>query len=141
MRRVVQAALAVALTFGLAPAVLADDAPLQIDGAITVNADGVIGLVQKSSDLAIIDNRTVADYEASHIEGALHLVDTDITDEAVLARVVKSKDAPVLFYCNGVKCGRAANASVKALSWGYSKVYYYALGLTEWKERGLPLVR
>jgi len=119
----------------------AADAPIEIKGATTVNADDVIKLVQTTSDLVIVDNRTIADYEAGHIEGAVQLVDTDITDEAVLARLLKSKDAPVLFYCNGVKCGRAAAASAKAVSWGYTKVYYYALGLTEWKERGLPLVR
>jgi len=66
----------------------------------------------------------------------VHLVDSDITGEAVLARIVKSKNEPVLFYCNGVKCGRAANATAKAVSWGYTKVYYYALGMAQWKERG-----
>lgn len=106
-----------------------------------MNADSVLDLVRAISDLAIIDNRTVADYEAGHIEGALNLRDTDISDETILGRVLKSKGAPVLFYCNGVKCGRAANATAKAVSWGYTKVYYYALGLTEWKKRGLPLVR
>jgi rhodanese-related sulfurtransferase len=131
----------VALTFGFAPPAAAADAPLAIDGATTVDADRLIALVQARSDLTIIDNRTAADYEAGHIEGALRLLDSDITDEAVLARMVTSKNAPVLFYCNGVKCGRAASATAKAVSWGYSKVYYYALGLAEWKERGLPLVR
>jgi rhodanese-related sulfurtransferase len=131
----------VVVAFGLAKPALAADAPLEIKGAITVNADDVIKLVQTNSDLAIVDNRTIADYDAGHIEGAVQLVDADIIDEAVLAHILKSKDAPVLFYCNGVKCGRAATASAKAVSWGYTNVYYYALGLMEWKERGLPLVR
>ncbi len=139
MRQLCRVLLMVVLAFGFAPA-SASEAPLQIAGATTVNADRVIDLVQTHADLAIIDNRTVADYDAGHIEGALHLLDTDMADAEVLGRVVKSKNAPVLFYCNGVKCGRAANASAKAVSWGYNQVYYYALGLAEWKERGLPLV-
>jgi len=133
--------VALGLTCCLAQPARADDAPLAIKGAVTIGADDVIALVQTSPHLTIIDNRTVADYEAGHIEGAVHLVDSDILNEAVLARVVKSKDEPVLFYCNGVKCGRAANATAKAISWGYTKVYYYALGMAQWKERGLPLVR
>jgi rhodanese-related sulfurtransferase len=133
--------IAVALTFGFARTALADDAPLEINGAITISADDLIALVQTTSDLVIIDNRTIADYDAGHIEGALHLVDSEITEEAVLARIAKSKDAPVIFYCNGVKCGRAANATIKAVQWGYSRVYYYALGMAQWKQRGLPLVR
>jgi len=133
--------IVIALVLGLAPAAAAADAPLAINGAVTVNADGVIALVQTSADLIIIDNRTRADYDIGHIESALPLVDSEITEETVLARIVKSKNEPVLFYCNGVKCGRAANATARAVSWGYTKVYYYALGMAQWKERGLPLVR
>ena len=57
----------------------------------------------------------------------------------MLAEAVPAKDAPVLFYCNGLSCGRAANAAQKAVDWGYSNVYYYALGMDEWRELGLPL--
>lgn len=128
------------LLLGIGPA-FADGAPVEIKGATTVNADGVIALVQKHDNLVILDNRSVADYDAGHIEGAVRLIDTDITSEAVLAERVKSKDTPVLFYCNGLKCGRAAKATMKAVEWGYGKVHYYALGLEEWKQRGLPLVR
>jgi rhodanese-related sulfurtransferase len=120
---------------------LANEAPTDIKGAKTLNADGVIELIQKTSNVVILDNRSAADYEAGHIEGAVRLIDTDITDEAVLAKVVKAKNTPVLFYCNGLKCGRAAKATEKALGWGYSNVHYYALGLEEWKQRKLPLVR
>jgi rhodanese-related sulfurtransferase len=129
-----------ALMLGLAPA-FADGAPTEIKGATTVNADAVIELIQKNDNLVILDNRSVADFDAGHIEGAVRLIDTDITAEAVLADRVKSKATPVLFYCNGLKCGRAAKATMKAVEWGYGKVYYYAHGLEEWKQRGLPLVR
>ena len=124
------------------PAV-ANEAPMDIKGAKTLNADGVIALIQKTSniDALPIFNRSAADYEAGHIEGAVRLIDTDIADEAVLARHVKAKNAPILFYCNGLKCGRAAKATEKAVGWGYTNVHYYALGLEEWKQRKLPLVR
>src|SRR5262245_27416656 len=110
MARFIRFALTVSvvLTLGLAKAVLASEAPLSISGATTVNADDLLALVQTDSDLIIFDNRTIADYETGHIEGALHLIDTEMIDQAVLARLVKAKDAPILFYCNGVKCGRAA---------------------------------
>jgi rhodanese-related sulfurtransferase len=120
---------------------LANEAPMDIKGAKTLNADGVIALIQKTSNIVILDNRSAADYEAGHIEGAVRLIDTDITDEAVLAKHVKAKNAPFLFYCNGLKCGRAAKATEKAVGWGYTNVHYYALGLEEWKQRKLPLVR
>lgn len=128
------------LMFGTVSA-LSDGAPTEIKGATTVNADAVIELIQKNDNLVILDNRSVADFDAGHIEGAVRLIDTDITAETVLAAKVKAKDTPVLFYCNGLKCGRAAKATMKAVEWGYGKVYYYAQGLEEWKQRGLPLVR
>ncbi|HEV7368731.1 rhodanese-like domain-containing protein [Arenibaculum sp.] len=128
------------LAAGLAAPAAAQDAPTTIPGATTVDANALIELVEQEPGLVILDNRKEADYAAGHIEGAVRLIDTDITDDGVLAAHIPAKDAPVLFYCNGVKCGRAANAVEKAVKAGYSKVYYYALGMDEWRQKNLPLV-
>ncbi len=69
----------------------------------------------------------------------MRLIDTDINAEDDLL-VQAAKDAPVLFYCNGLRCGRAANAAIKAVGYGYTDVHYYALGIEEWRGMGLPLV-
>jgi len=137
MSRLAAAALAVSFSFS---ATLAQDAPMEIKGATTLDSKGVIHLISATPDLVVIDNRIRADFESGHIEGAVNVLDTDLTDEPALARVVKSKATPVLFYCNGVKCGRAAKATARAVEWGYSQVYYYALGLQDWKANHLPLV-
>lgn len=123
---------------GASPA--AASAPENINGATTVDADGVIELVSTRTDLVILDNRREADYAAGHIEGAVRLIDSDITGPDVLAQFVPSADTPVLFYCNGLSCGRAAAAVEMAVGWDYSNVYYYALGMEEWRDLGLPLV-
>lgn len=117
----------------------AEDAPMAIDGATTVDADGVIELIQNNGDLVILDSRKPQDYAAGHIEGAVRLINTDTTPEA-LAEHIPSKDTAVLIYCNGVKCGRAADSVQRALDAGYGNVYYYALGMTEWNDKGLPVV-
>jgi rhodanese-related sulfurtransferase len=70
----------------------------------------------------------------------VRLIDTVVTPES-LAKAVKAKDVAVLFYCNGLKCGRAAKAAEKAIELGYSKVFYYALGMEEWNKQGLPVMR
>ena len=121
-------ALWAVLGFVAAPATMAQeqpDAPLQIAGAATVNAEKVIDLIGKTPNLVLLDNRKEADFNAGH---------------EMLAKHVKTKDTPVLFYCNGLKCGRAAKAAAQAVGWGYTKVYYYALGMDEWKKQNLPLV-
>ena len=134
-----QFALALSFLFAVGTAALANEAPIELEGATTINANDVIEMVQKLDKLVILDNRSVADYEAGHIEGAVRLMDTDLTSEEVLAKVVPTKETPVIFYCNGMKCGRAAKAAAKALGWGYVNVYYYSLGMSEWKERALPI--
>jgi rhodanese-related sulfurtransferase len=134
---------AVVLSFGLSQIfaqALAQDAPMQIEGAKTLDSKGVIELISTTPDVVIIDNRTKADFDSGHIEGAVNIVDTGMIAESAFAGVVKSKTVPVLFYCNGVKCGRAAKATAKAVAWGYSRVYYYALGIPDWKANQFPLV-
>lgn len=140
MHHFVKSTLSVVFAAGLAFSAHASDAPMQIDGATTVDAEGVIALIETAPNLTILDNRSVADYDAGHIEGAVRLIDTDISGEADIAAHVADKSAPVLFYCNGLSCGRAAKAAEMAIGYGYSNVNYYALGMTEWRSLGLPLV-
>lgn len=134
-------ALPAVLALGLlaAPALHAD-APESLPGATTVDAESVIALITSTPDLVIFDNRREADFAAGHIEGAVRLIDDDITGPDVLAAHGAGTETPVLFYCNGLSCGRAANAAQMAVSWGYSNVHYYALGMTEWYSLGLPVV-
>lgn len=131
---------ALALLLGLMSVAAAQDAPMQISGANTVNAQQIFDLITKRPNLVILDNRKEEDYAAGHLEGAIRLLDTDVSPET-LARHVASKETPVLFYCNGVKCGRAAKATERAVQLGYSNVFYYALGMEEWNKEGLPLVK
>ncbi len=120
-----------------APA-FAQQAPMEIRGATTVNADGVIRLIESETRLVILDNRRAEDFAVGHIENAKRILDTDL-DQAKMLAFAPVKDQPVLFYCNGLSCGRAAKASEMAVAWGYTKVFYYALGMDEWKKLGLPL--
>jgi rhodanese-related sulfurtransferase len=124
----------------LGAAASAQDAPIRIEGAKTVSGKQAFKLIAKTPNIVIIDNRKAEDYAAGHIEGAIRLIDTEIDAES-LAKHINSKDTPVLFYCNGVKSGRAAKATEKALQLGYTKVYYYALGMDEWNFKRYPLVQ
>ena len=114
-------------------------APHAIAGAVTVDADQVISMVVDGDGVHLIDARTPKDYDAAHIEGAVMLTDDTMTEESLL-EVVGAHDASVIFYCNGANCGRAANATTKAVGWGFSNVYYYFGGIEDWKSLELPLV-
>ena len=114
-------------------------APATIAGATTVDAAQVIEIIDEVDDLVIVDSRKVKDFVAGRIDGSINIISTD-TNAETLGAALESKDSPVLFYCNGVKCGRAAVAAEIAVEAGYTKVYYYYNGMAEWKEQGLPVV-
>ena len=116
----------------------AQAAPMEIKGAKTVDAEKIIDLIDAHKNLVIVDNRRAEDFDAGHIEGAVRVLDTDLS-EARMSQLAPQKDRPLLFYCNGLNCGRAAKAVEMALGWGYQNVHYYALGMDEWKKLQLPL--
>lgn len=88
----------------------------------------------------IIDSRKASDHAKGFIEGSIHLVDTDTTPET-LAKVVPNKAAPVVFFCNGIKCGRSGKAAKVAIAAGYSKVYWFRNGWDEWLAKGFPIAK
>ena len=116
------------------------DAPAAIPGATTVDAQRVIALINETPNLVIVDNRRAEDFNRGHIEGSIRILDTEMT-EAALSQHARARNQPVLFYCNGPACGRAAKAAEMAVAWGYTSVYYYALGMDEWNRLNLPVVR
>lgn len=129
-----------ALCFAAGAAVAKEDVPPSIDGTTRVSAEDVIGLVGEMPDLIIIDARKSSDYQKGHIEGAVSLPNTE-TDADSLAKVIPAKDHPVLFYCNGVKCGRSVESARAAVSAGYSNIYWFRGGMEEWQAKAMPVVK
>ena len=49
------------------------------------------------------------------------------------------KTARIVFYCNGVKCGKSKKAAKQAIATGYTKVFVYAEGMPVWEEKGMAV--
>ncbi len=113
--------------------------PEAIPGTTRVDAEGVINIVEKISDLVIIDARITIDRKQGFIEGSRSLPDIDTTCTS-LEKVAPGKTRPVLFYCNGVKCGRSVKSINIAQGCGYEKIYWFRGGFEEWKAKGYPFV-
>ena len=90
-------------------------------------------------DFVIIDARNPGEYEEVHIKGAV-LLPQKKYDEYAKALPSK-KSVKLVFYCNGVKCGKSKKAAKRALSEGYRNVFVYAEGMPVWEEKGLPVYR
>ncbi len=113
-------------------------APELVSGTTKVTAEQLVELLKEMPELVIIDARNRDEYSKGHIEGALSLPDTDMTPER-LARSVRDKETPLLFYCNGERCLRSANAAQKAVKWGYRRIYWMRGGWREWTSKALPI--
>lgn len=113
--------------------------PEVIEGAQNLSAEQVIELILSTPDLVIIDARKRTEYIKGHIEGAINILNTQM-DEPTLDKVTASKDSTLLFYCNGHRCMRSSDAVKKALSWGYTKIFWFRGGWKEWTDKRLPVV-
>ncbi|MGD8940185.1 MAG: rhodanese-like domain-containing protein [Gammaproteobacteria bacterium] len=116
------------------------DVPETLEGTTKVTAEEVIELVESMDDLVVIDARKSSDREKGWIEGSVGLPNTE-TNAASLAKALPTKSTPVLFYCNGVKCGRSFESAKIAIAEGYSKIYWFRGGMEEWEGKGLPVVK
>ena len=76
---------------GLKPSV-----PETIDGASNFSAEQVIELILSNSDLVVIDSRKKTEYIKGHIEGAINIINTHMT-EMRLSEIVDNKSTPRFF--------------------------------------------
>ena len=113
------------------------EAPQRVPGLVTLGAEQVIEVANQYPDLVVIDARQRMDRLEGFIQGSVSLPDTETSCET-LARYIPSLDHPVLFYCNGVHCGRSLVAARIALDCGYARIYWFRGGFEEWKRKGLP---
>ena len=111
-----------------------------IPGTTKISAEELINLAQTDSNLVMIDSRKPSDHAKGYIEGSINLPDTETTAKT-LASHIPSKSTPVIFYCNGIRCGRSANAAKIAVSAGYTNIYWFRGGWGEWTAKGYPAAR
>lgn len=138
--KLVQTVILLIFSFYSFSALAEEETPDQLEGATKINAEQLFELVEEHDDLVIIDSRKTSDRQGGYIESSVGLQDTD-TDEAALASHIASKSTPVIFYCNGPKCGRSYKAGKLAISLGYTSVFWFRGGWEEWTNKGLPVTK
>jgi len=77
----------------------------------------------------VIDVNGTASYKQGHIPTAI-----DFQKTKDLAKVLpENKDALIVAYCGGPKCGAHAKATVAAKKLGYTNVKHLSAGKSGWK--------
>lgn len=116
------------------------ETPKSLEGTTLVSAEDVIELIGSQDNLVLVDSRKTSDFGKGRIEGAINLPNTK-TDEQSLSKIAPNKTGPILFYCNGIKCGRSVDSARKAISFGYTKIYWFRGGMEEWENKGFPVLK
>ena len=83
----------------------------------------------KAESVFVIDVNGTESYKKGHIPTA---IDFTATDD--LAKVLpENKDALIVAYCGGPKCGAHAKATKAAKALGYTNVKHLSAGISGWK--------
>jgi rhodanese-related sulfurtransferase len=122
------------------------DTPDSLKGAILVDVAKAKSLVD--AGIMVIDARVANEYAESHIKGAVSVpykeksakaVDFDASQDSIdLSKLPADKNKAILVYCNGPECWKSYKASIAAIKAGYKTVYWFRLGIPEWKAKGYP---
>jgi len=108
--------------------------PTAVLSYTSLTIDGAKALVQENPDLIVLDVRTRAEYEISHLQNAILIPVSDLKNR--LAEL--DKDKKILVYCNtGI---RSAIASEILINNGFGSVYNMLGGIDDWIKAGYPVV-
>jgi rhodanese-related sulfurtransferase len=95
-------------------------------------------LLDGKQDLVLVDTRTPEEFQEAHIKGAMSMPEKSF--ETQLSLLPADKNALIMLYCNGVKCGKSKKAAKKAEAAGYMNLVIYAEGFPVWEEKGFAIV-
>ena len=109
--------------------------PDHVDGATTIDADEAKKLHDRG--VTFVDVRDEVWANRFRIPGAAHLEAFNVFSEANLLKLAGKNDE-VVVYCSR-DCKRDAGAVAAAVSWGFTRVYYFRDGGAAWHEAGYAM--
>lgn len=122
-------------------------APTQSDrdytGGLGVTISGSRGELQqriaRNSNLVLVEALPAKYFEDWHLPRATHLPHDQVRELAP-ARL-PDKTAEIVVYCASETCQNSHIAARQLASLGYSRVFVYAGGKSDWSDAGLPIER
>lgn len=114
--------------------------PEKIAGVTTLTADQLIKMLTSDQSPLLVDARIKKDRIYGYIESSISLPDIKTNCDS-LKTIIKDKNQDVVFYCNGVQCGRSVVSIKIARSCGYHNLSWFKGGYAEWIEKGYQYVK
>lgn len=107
------------------------------DGHGLIDTDSLKKLLDSGAALTVVDSRNPEEYQEVHVKGAINIPEKNFSSH--IDRLPAATSARLVFYCNGVKCGKSKRSASKAVELGYTSVLVYDEGMPVWEEKGMPL--
>jgi TolB-like protein/rhodanese-related sulfurtransferase/predicted Zn-dependent protease len=112
-----------------------DVSPLSVPGARSIDVNEAKQLYDRG--VVFVDVRDLSSRDLGYIPGSIFLdLELNFTGQA-LSDVI-DRDEAVVIYCAGHRCLRSSKAVEKAVSWGFTNIYYFRRGFFAWKVAGYP---
>lgn len=100
--------------------------------------------ILSTGSAVVFDVRPFQEYATSHIPGAVNVsakpgveMSLYVSDVEEMGRLVGGKkDAPIVVYCNGPRCGKSKRLGQELAKAGFSNVRRYQLGIPVWRALG-----
>ena len=94
----------------------------------------------RSHQALFVDSRDAKDYQTNHIPGAISIPMREWNVAWPKTRHQLPRQATLLLYCYGGKCGLSTRMAKRLLELGYEKPVILEYGWKEWTEAGYPTV-
>jgi rhodanese-related sulfurtransferase len=108
------------------------------EGYVVITSEELRAMVARPEPgMVVIDARTPKEYQEVHITGAINIPEPELAKNHSL--LTFPKEAKLVFYCNGVKCGKSKKSALVAIEAGYQTVYVHGEGMPVWKEKGFEI--
>ncbi len=88
----------------------------------------------KKGTVTLIDVNGSKSFKSGHIPGAIDFA--SVNKESLMAMLPEDKNAFIVAYCGGPKCGAYKKAAQLVASMGYTDVHHYSGGISGWKAAG-----
>ncbi len=98
-----------------------------------IDSKKVVQLIEQG--VTVIDIRTPDEYASGHIPDVIHI---DFYDDSFLEKMKANDiDKPIVIHC--ASGGRSAKAAKMLNEAGFSKIYDYTGGFSDWSSKGLKI--
>ncbi len=100
-----------------------------------ITQDELLSSIDEGRAPVIIDVRSVREYQAGHIPGAIQI--SFYSGSSRYSQIDAQKDEPIIVYCgHGPRAGMARFSIQRA---GFERVLYLKGHMSAWQERDLPI--